>query len=73
MSRRGRGVTAHACLGSGLLKMGFNAGWPADYRASGVMAFLGRLPKKDLGRDTAKLADARMECNPDDTWTEVGP
>ena len=57
--------------------MGFNAGWPADYRASGVMALAvrhqGRLPKKDLGRDTAKLADARMECNPDDTWTEVGP
>jgi hypothetical protein len=46
--------------------------WPADYRASGVMTFAvshqGRLVEKDLGSDTAKLAEAMNEFNPDKDW-----
>lgn len=46
--------------------------WPADYRASGVMTFLvnhqGALVEKDLGPDTAKLAEGLTEFNPDDSW-----
>jgi hypothetical protein len=51
--------------------------WPADYRASGVMTFVishqGKLFQKDLGPDTAKLAEAMSEYNPDKTWTLVKP
>ena len=49
--------------------------WPADYRASGVMTFCvshqGIVYQKDLGPDTAKLAAAMEEYNPDNTWREV--
>jgi hypothetical protein len=51
--------------------------WPADYRSSGVKTFVisheGRLFEKDLGPDTAKVAAAMTEYNPDDTWTPVEP
>ena len=51
--------------------------WPADYRASGVMSFMinqqGKLLEHDLGPDTAKLADAMSEYNPDEAWTPVEP
>jgi hypothetical protein len=51
--------------------------WPADYRVSGVMTFVishqGKLFQKDLGPDTAKLAKAMTEYNPDKTWTVVKP
>jgi len=51
--------------------------WPADYRASGVMTFVishqGKLFQKDLGPNTAKLAAAMREYNPDKTWTLVKP
>ena len=49
--------------------------YPAEYRASGVMAFMinqdGVIVQKDLGPDTAKLASAIAEYNPDKTWQEV--
>lgn len=49
--------------------------WPADYRHSGVMTFVtshqGKLLEKDLGPDSAKLAAAMTEYNPDETWTPV--
>jgi Protein of unknown function (DUF2950) len=49
--------------------------YPAEYRASGVMAFMinqdGVIVQKDLGPDTAKLADTISEYNPDKTWQEV--
>ena len=49
--------------------------YPAEYRASGVMTFMinedGVIVQKDLGPDTAELADAISECNPDKTWEEV--
>jgi hypothetical protein len=49
--------------------------YPAEYRASGVMTFMinqdGVIVQKDLGPDTAKLASAIAEYNPDKTWQEV--
>ena len=53
------------------------AGWPADYGSSGIMTFVishqGTIYQKDLGTDTAKLAAAMDEYNPDATWKEVKP
>jgi Protein of unknown function (DUF2950) len=47
--------------------------YPAEYRTSGVMTFIinqdGRAFQKDLGQDTAKVAEAISEYNPDKTWT----
>ena len=52
-------------------------GWPADYGASGIMTFVishqGITFEKDLGADTAKIAAAMDEYNPDTTWKEVKP
>lgn len=49
--------------------------YPAEYRASGVMTFMinkdGVIVQKDLGPDTAKLASAIVEYNPDKSWEEV--
>ncbi|HLX62970.1 MAG TPA: DUF2950 domain-containing protein [Planctomycetota bacterium] len=49
--------------------------WPADYGSSGVMAFTvnhqGVVYQKDFGPETAKLAAAIDEYNPDDSWKEV--
>jgi Protein of unknown function (DUF2950) len=49
--------------------------YPAEYRASGVMTFMinedGVIVQKDLGPDTAKLADTISEYNPDKSWQEV--
>lgn len=46
--------------------------YPAVYRTSGVMTFIinqdGRAFEKDLGPDTAKVAAAMSEYNPDKTW-----
>ncbi len=46
--------------------------YPAMYRTSGVMTFIinqdGRVFQKDLGQDTAKVAQAMSEYNPDKTW-----
>ena len=49
--------------------------YPADYRSSGVMTMMidqdGVIVQKDLGPDTAKLASAIDQYNPDKTWQEV--
>ncbi len=49
--------------------------YPAEYRNSGVMTFIvnqdGVVYEKDLGADTAKLAAAMTEYNPDRTWKPV--
>jgi hypothetical protein len=49
--------------------------YPAAYRNSGVVTFLvnqdGTVFQKDLGPDTAKLAEQVTEFNPDDTWKKV--
>jgi len=49
--------------------------YPAQYRNSGVMTFIvshaGVVFQKDLGPDTAKLAEHMTSFNPDKTWQEV--
>ncbi len=49
--------------------------FPAQYGASGIMSFIvnhqGRIFQKDLGPQTAKLAEAMKEFNPDPSWTPV--
>jgi hypothetical protein len=48
--------------------------YPAEYRSSGVMTFIvgqdGVVYRKDLGRNTAAVAKAMKEYNPDSTWTK---
>ena len=49
--------------------------WPAEYRNSGVKTFIvshtGTVYEKDLGPNTAKLAEQMTAYNPDKTWSEV--
>jgi hypothetical protein len=49
--------------------------YPATYGASGVMTFMinqdGVIVQKDLGTNTAKVANAITEYNPDKGWEEV--
>jgi hypothetical protein len=49
--------------------------YPAEYRNSGVMTFIvnhqGTVFQKDLGSDTAKIAEAMTSFNPDKTWIKV--
>jgi hypothetical protein len=48
---------------------------PAEYTETGVMTFIvshqGKLYEKDLGEDTALIAAAIQEYNPDESWTLV--
>ncbi|MBP2312636.1 DUF2950 family protein [Azospirillum soli] len=49
--------------------------WPADYGQSGIMTFLagpdGRVLQKDLGEDTASVAQTIWAYDPSDGWTPV--
>ena len=49
--------------------------YPAEYRSSGVMAFMvsesGIIYEKDLGADTTKLAEAMTAYDPDSSWHRV--
>ena len=49
--------------------------FPADYRNSGIMSFLvgpdGVVYQKDLGQQTADVAAAITEYNPNDGWSPV--
>lgn len=49
--------------------------YPAQYGVSGVMTFIvnqdGVVHQKDLGPDTAKLAQAMKSYNPDNTWKKA--
>jgi hypothetical protein len=51
--------------------------WPARWGNSGVMTFIinqqGRVYQKNLGPDTAKIASAMTEYDPDTTWQLVEP
>jgi len=60
----------------GMLIRGFAfVAYPAEYRNSGVMAFIvnqdGVVYQKDLGPQTAELAAAMQEYNPDDKWEQA--
>ena len=62
----------------GRLKSGFGLiARPAVYGVSGVMTFMvnqdGVIWQRDLGEDTARLAGAIREVNPDDRWTPIPP
>jgi len=61
---------------NGELTRGFAfVAYPAEYRNSGVMTFIvnqdGIVYEKDLGTDTAKIAAAMTEYNPDNTWDKA--
>lgn len=49
--------------------------YPAEYRNSGVMTFIvnhaGVVYQKDLGPETAKLAERMMSFNPDPSWQKA--
>ena len=49
--------------------------YPAEYRNSGVMTFVvshaGTVFQKDLGPNTAKIAERMSSFNPDKTWQKV--
>jgi hypothetical protein len=49
--------------------------YPAAYGNSGVMSFIvnhdGKVFQKNLGKNTASVAAAMKEYNPDQSWTEV--
>lgn len=62
-------VKGNMILGFGLVA------WPAKYGSSGIMTFLvnqeGVVYQKDLGKGTAKAAEAMKRYDPDPTWTKV--
>ncbi|HEY3705917.1 MAG TPA: DUF2950 domain-containing protein [Terracidiphilus sp.] len=64
---------AHDYMTNGVLTRGVAfVAYPAEYRNSGVMTFIVNqddvVYEKDLGSDTARLAAAVTEYNPDNTW-----
>jgi hypothetical protein len=50
---------------------------PYAYGKSGVMTFIvnqdGQVWQRDFGNETAKLATAIEQFNPDSTWTPIAP
>jgi hypothetical protein len=67
---------AKSYLVDGQLKDGVAlVAYPATYKSSGVMTFIinqrGVVYQKDLGANTAALAEAITEFNPDSSWKEV--
>jgi hypothetical protein len=50
--------------------------FPADYGSTGIKTMIvnhyGVVYEKDLGRNTAAVARAMTEYNPDSSWYEVG-
>jgi hypothetical protein len=60
----------------GILTRGFAfLAYPAEYRNSGVMTFIvhqdGIVYQKNIGADTAMVAAAITEYNPDSTWNPI--
>ena len=67
---------AYSYLVKGKMIGGFAVmAYPALYDNSGVMTFIvnheGKVYQKDLGKNTASIAQSMKEYNPDKTWTEV--
>jgi DUF2950 family protein len=67
---------AYSYLVKGKMFGGFAVvGYPARYGNSGVMTFIvnhaGKVFQKDLGKNTAAIAQSMKEYNPDSTWAEV--
>lgn len=77
---KAQGAAARGGAKSYLSDQGLTTGvalvaYPAQYKASGVMTFIinqrGIVYQKDLGDETAAVAAAMTEYNPDGTWTKV--
>jgi hypothetical protein len=75
---KGQGAKAHggaySYVVNGKMLGGFAlVAWPATYQNSGVMTFLvnhdGAIYEKDLGPQTAEIAQKMTQFNPDETWT----
>ena len=67
---------AYSYLVKGKMIGGFAVvAYPAQYENSGVMTFIvnheGKVYQKNLGKNTASIAQSMKEYNPDKTWTEV--
>ncbi len=67
---------ARSYLENGRMITGFAlVAWPAEYRVTGVSTFLvnqlGVVYQKDLGPETAQVASALNQFNPDTTWAKV--
>lgn len=67
---------AYSYLVKGKMIGGFAVvAYPAQYGNSGVMTFIvsheGKVFQKNLGKNTASVAAAMTQYNPDPTWTEV--
>jgi hypothetical protein len=67
---------AYSYLVKGKMIGGFAVvAYPAQYDNSGVMTFIvnheGKVFQKNLGKNTAAIAQSMKEYNPDQTWTEV--
>jgi len=67
---------AYSYLVKGKMIGGFAVvAYPAQYGNSGVMTFIvnheGKVYQKDLGKNTAAIAQSMKEYNPDSTWSEV--
>jgi hypothetical protein len=67
---------AYSYLVKGKMIGGFAVvAYPAQYGNSGVMTFTvnhdGKVFQKDLGKNTASVAAAMKEYNPDSTWAEI--
>jgi Protein of unknown function (DUF2950) len=67
---------AYSYLVKGKMIGGFAVvAYPAEYGNSGVMTFIvnhdGKAFQKNLGKNTAGIASAMKEYNPDSTWQEV--
>jgi Protein of unknown function (DUF2950) len=78
LTKQGRAADggAHDYVVNGKMIGGFALiAYPAEYRNSGVMTFLvnysGKVFQKDLGPDTADIAEDMTAFNPDKTWTQV--
>jgi hypothetical protein len=67
---------AHSYIENGLMRHGFAlVAFPVEYDKGGIMTFMvnqdGVVYEKDLGEDTAKIAGAMKEYNPDKTWDKT--
>ena len=67
---------AYSYLVKGKMIGGFAlVAYPAEYANSGIMSFIvnhdGKVFQKDLGKNTASVAAAMKEYNPDKTWAAV--
>jgi hypothetical protein len=78
LTAQGKDATggAYSYLVKGKMIGGFAVvAYPAEYENSGVMTFIvnydGKVFQKDLGKNTASLAQNMKEYNPDSSWTLV--